>query len=174
MHTRYWRLHSRTIKEIGFNRIKARSNNANQTPKFFLKESLEMRENEIQKGSKNFELNDLMHIVDLHHDEPTQKEDKLRNSLSRELIRKNTGSKERQTPSPSPKKVSNNVYILRRKTKEDLSTRQDLNSNTHISSDNFLPTATQTARSISPHSVDRSKSPHSIGDPQINLPNAHS
>lgn len=33
-----------------------------------LKDSLKMRENEIQRGSKNFELNELIHIVNLHQD----------------------------------------------------------------------------------------------------------
>lgn len=75
---------------------------------------------------------------------------------------------------PTPKKASKNVYILRRKTKEDLSTRQDLNSNTHISSEQILSPGTQTARSISPHSIDRSRSPNSVGDVQIELPETHS
>ena len=44
----------------------------------------------------------------------------------------NAGSKDKLLA--SPKKAATNVYILRRKTKEDLSTRQDLNSNNHISS----------------------------------------
>lgn len=112
-----------------------------------------------------------MHIVDLHQSEPM--EDKLRNSISRELIRKE--ERRLREATPSPKKVSSNVYILRRKTKEDLSTHHDLNSNTQISSDTFLPAVTKTARSISPHSIDKSKSPHSVADDrQINLPNANS
>jgi hypothetical protein len=78
-------LHSWQIKELAFKKIKAKSFASNPLPRLFnLKESLEMRENEIQKGSKNFELNDLMHIVDLHQNETTANgQEKLRNSLSR-------------------------------------------------------------------------------------------
>jgi hypothetical protein len=67
MYSRYWKFHLRQFKEIGFKRIKAQAKNVKPSTRLFeLKESLEIRKNEIQKGSKNFELNDLMHIVDLH------------------------------------------------------------------------------------------------------------
>lgn len=75
-----------------------------------------------------------MNIVDLHQEDPQvqHEQNKLNNSLSRELTLKECAGKQQRTP--SNKKPGNNVYIMRRKTKEDLSTRNDLLSNTHISS----------------------------------------
>lgn len=87
-----------------------------------------MGENEIQRGSNNFELNELIHIVNLHQDNDILKNAKLENSFSRDLLHQRDEERQEKTP----KKVSSNVFILRKNhSKEDISTRQEL-SNNHI------------------------------------------
>lgn len=71
MYKRYWRLRERHCKLQAFNAIKDYSREERERKEakgypFALKDSLEMRENEIQRGSKNFEVHDLIHIVNLH------------------------------------------------------------------------------------------------------------
>lgn len=135
MYKRYWRLRERNYKLVAFNAIKSYTREDRETKEakgypFALKDSLEMRENEIQRGSKNFEINELIHIVNLHGNNDKLNDVGLENSLSRELTRqRNEGN-----PEKTPKKVSSNVFILRKNhSKEDISTRQEL-SNNHIAS----------------------------------------
>lgn len=62
MYKRYWRLRERNYKLQAFNAIKSYTREDREMKEakgfpFALKDSLEMRENEIQRGSKNFEIN---------------------------------------------------------------------------------------------------------------------